>query len=846
MIAARIVYLLLTLGSLSGACLLLSDTTKIATAGAENEAVLAVTDNATSRVDEPEFSTSDVSEDILLEQLQRDTPRETKRTILNLLRLHGSQRAVPFIAQMLSDTNLSHEARSVLDVIPGQIATAALVRAAHDARRDQLIGIIATLGNRGSHEAVQTLVTLLADREVSVVRAAVSALGKIGNDRAIAALESVACEIDPPLFTTNTTRTEVKLAPQVKYRLGVAVVLDALLDCAEQLAQQGQTAAAAQLCVRIAASEVAPWPGRVAAITQLARFDPAQSMKFVLSMLREKDESIQAVGASFARVLPSDALEALVSVLPACPIQSQIGVVNAVADRGKTADLPVIIKALRFPELAVRETAARALTRFQPSSEAVLELARLAGSEGRTSDMAIEVFGSFPGREIDGIILASLETPDELLRVGLFRAACVRGCTAALPFIISAASTNSPLLRRVAIESLGQLGSQQEFELLRNFLRSASDPTDITLIARSLVHISKRIDKTEDAARLITSIIPSVDKTTKLALYQCLGTMGGVIALSAVRQAVNGSDQEIRDHALDLLTKWPDASPLDDLLAIAKTADSFQRHSIAIRGYIKLVERPSSRTREQTFELYKQALEVALFPEDKKLVFPALVRLGYPGSVQLLENFLAMPELRDEAARNLALYAGNLISSSPSEALQIIAQLKRTAQGSNLSADLEHVADVIAKIQHSIHTWELAGPYTAPLTNTQELAETPFPPEEKTVPVQWTGAQHQEGFVRLTGSGEPNEVVYARTSIASPREQLATLYLLTSNPCRAWLNGQPVEPEPSQQITQHLQRVAPVRLKKGDNQLVLKAPLLHSPTVIGCYLEQTTAVPYTP
>ncbi|MGC8991479.1 MAG: HEAT repeat domain-containing protein, partial [Verrucomicrobiia bacterium] len=287
-------------------------------------------------------------EDKLLADIQSELPVATKSALFQQLQLVATPRAVPVLVRMLSDTNLSHGARSVLEVLPGPVPNIALSRALNETRKNQLIGIIGTLGNRRSRDAVPALIPMLTNSEVQVVAATVSALGKIASDDALAALKGVACAIEPPLLATDAKA--VPLAPRVRYRLNMGVVLDALLECSEAMSQQGRTNAAAQLYAQLAASEVAPWPGRVAAIGALARSDAAQAMASVLNMLKQQDEALQALGASLARTMPRPALESLFTVLYACPTHAQISVVESMADRGDPAVVPLLLKATRYPD----------------------------------------------------------------------------------------------------------------------------------------------------------------------------------------------------------------------------------------------------------------------------------------------------------------------------------------------------------------------------------------------------------------------------------------------------------------------------------------------------------------
>lgn len=784
-------------------------------------------------------------EDKLLAAIRSEVPITTKNKLFQQFQLVATPRAVPVLAGMLSDTNLSHGARSVLEVLPGQVPTAALSRALTEARKNQLIGSIGTLGNRRSRDAVPALIPLLTNSEVQVVTATVSALGKIASDDALAALKGVACAIEPPLLSTNTK--EISLAPRVRYRLNMGVVLDALLECSESMSQQGRTNAAAQLCAQLAASEVAPWPGRVAAMAALARLDAAQAMPFVLNMLKQQNEALHTLGASLARTMPLQALESLFTILYACPVHAQISVIESLADRADPAVVPLLLKATRYPDPYVQAAAARSLARFSPNTEILERLAELAAGDGPQANAAIDTLVALPHDKADAAIIASLRSTNDAVLVGLIRAAGQRGIVAALPAIVRAAAHDNPRLRHTAIEALGRLGGHQELELLQRQVSKTSSAADTVAIAHAMTEISRRLNEPEVSARLIVGLLNAADSQTRLRLYDCLAGLGGTTALNAVRQAAASDDPITKERAVNLLANWPDTSALDELIAIAKTEYDPSCRSIVLRGIANLAARPSARTADQTFEIYAQALQVALTSNERKLLIPGLASLGLPEARNILKSCLSDPDLRDEAAKGIVQGILDLFIQSPPKAREEIATLRSENISPRLNAELAILRDLTVNQTNAVNTWLIAGPYSTGGLELEQLLDTPFPPEEPTASVEWNPVSTTETTpaVVVTSSSD-NQVAYFASCIVSDREQRATLRLLARTPVRIWLDNVPVNSKFASSLNLELQQIADVTLRRGENKLVVKLPVFTKAALLACVVDAAHLVRIQP
>ena len=178
-----------------------------------DEAVVATHGNADAR---KELETR------LAAVLKTGVPRDAKDVVCRKLMIVGTAAAVPTLAELLVDKDLSHMARYALERISAPEAAQALRDALPKVNGALKVGVIGSLGVRRDAASVPALAALLGDGDVAVARAAALALGAIRTPAAAQALAGA-----------KTGNAEAKPA-----------VTDACLACAEGLLADGKKAEA--------------------------------------------------------------------------------------------------------------------------------------------------------------------------------------------------------------------------------------------------------------------------------------------------------------------------------------------------------------------------------------------------------------------------------------------------------------------------------------------------------------------------------------------------------------------------------------------------------------------------
>ena len=219
----------------------------------------------------------------LLAVLGSDAGRQAKAEACRMLARVGTAQAVPALAALLEDEELSHMARYALEPIPDPAVDAALRAALGRLDGVRLVGVLDSLGNRRDPEAVPPLAPLLTDADPVVAQAAARALGRIGTAAAVQALDAAWAA-----------------APGEERR---EVFGDGLLRAAEARWAAGERAEAIQAYDRVRAGAKAP-ALRAAAVRGAILARGKEGVPLLRSVLRGEDEVQFAAGVGVGLVPP--------------------------------------------------------------------------------------------------------------------------------------------------------------------------------------------------------------------------------------------------------------------------------------------------------------------------------------------------------------------------------------------------------------------------------------------------------------------------------------------------------------------------------------------------------------
>ncbi len=564
----------------------------------------------------------------LIDLLRSDAPPAEKALACKRLAIIGDGDAVPALAALLPNAELSSWARIALEVIPGAVADDALRTACGQLQGRLLVGVVNSLGVRRDTRSVDGLVARLRDSDPSVAAAAAVALGRIGSDPAVAALRH-SLVIEP---------NEVRSA-----------VAEGCILCAERDLAQGSGAEAVKLYDEVRAADLPQT--RILEATRgaiLAR--GADGVPLLVKELQSADKNHFALGLRVARELAGrEATEAVAAELAHAAPQRQSLLVLALADRGEASVVPQIVKAAKNSPEQVRTHALRALRKIDESVTAPVLLDAALEDNAAVSQAALAVIDGLQGPAIDGLIADRLPRANGAARLILMGLSGRRHIAAATAFLWKAADDADQALRTTALTALGGTIQFAELPQLIAKLRAAPTGDEAAAIAKALQEASQRMPDREGCAKTLAAQLADAPVAVKCKLLEVLGALGGRASLAAVADAARQSDETIRDAAFRLLGQWMsvDAGPL--LLDLTKSAKEEKYQVRAVRAYIRLA-RQFVMPQADREAMCRTALEIARRPDDKRLVLEILLRYPSQEMLALALEAAKAPELKDEAA----------------------------------------------------------------------------------------------------------------------------------------------------------------------------------------------------
>ncbi|MEA3365531.1 MAG: HEAT repeat domain-containing protein, partial [Candidatus Hydrogenedentes bacterium] len=587
-----------------------------------------------------------------------------KRFVCRQLYHLGVPEVVADVAPLLSDPELSEVARYALERIEAPSVDQAYLDALPKAPGDTKIGLINGLGERKAQVAVEALSELAGNPDPAIASAAILALGKIGGTRAGETLAG----LEENLSTAF-----------------VPVWIDARLLCADGFLAEGQTDQAQIIYDEVYRSEC-PDRFRVAALRGIVQAQGDDATVVVVDALRRGNDAIREAAAAVARDVPGGAATQvfaaeLSNLLP----ETQELLLISLAERADPAALGAVTEAAQSEVDGIRNAALEALAVLGNASTVPLLTEVAATTEGRCRELARRALNRMRGLDVNAALVGSMQNSlVSARRAEAARALGERLASETTPDLLEAISDSAPEVRVAALEALATVAPCETLPEIVELIVAAEDEQTRNAAENTAIIVGLRPEDGSTRSEPVLAAFGRMDTgpAAKAALLRVLGQWGDEDALPTVIAAANSRDDEVRVTALRVLSEWPNAAPMNDLLELAqKTSDETER-IIALRGYLRMIEMPSDRDAQETLALYREATELAQTTEEKKLVLSGLGKMGHRGAMELIRPYLDDSEVQEEAklAAEAAQSAGYKTSAS------VAAEKSRNAIDTNIES----------------------------------------------------------------------------------------------------------------------------------------------------------------
>jgi HEAT repeat protein len=587
----------------------------------------------------------------LIAVLRSNAADNDKAMTCKKLAVDGSGEAVQELASLLKDEKLASWARIALESIPGKAADEALVKASYSLQGKLLIGVINSIGVRRDAAAVDSLKIRLLDKDSDVASAAAVALGRIGNSNSA-------------LFLTELLGT----AP-AKVRSAVA---EGLVVCAARFHSEGKNSDAIKIYDNVRTADVPKQ--RVLEATRgaiLAR--NLDGIPLLLEQLRAPDKAMFQIGLSTARELKGREVDqALAAELDKAAPERAALLIYAMADRS-TVDMPAILKAAKAGQPAVRLAAINALGMVGNAS-CVPVLLDIAGeAESELSKAAKSTLAEMTDAGVNKAIAERLPKAEGKMVATLIEIVGLRRIEATQE-LIKALSNPDKGVRGAAFMALGNTVPPSQLNVLIEQVVSPKRAEDLDAAILSLKTAAIRMPDQEDCAAKLSGASNAAAASTKVALLEIIGAVGGKKALQTIEQAAKTDDAQLKDVSSKLLGEWMtiDAAPV--LLNLAKTGPADKYQIRALKGYIRIA-RQFVKNESEKAAMFSNAFDSARQPAEQKLVIDNLKAFPSIETLKVAVRIAQTPELKEEASQAaIAISEDKKFAGKPEEAKDILAK----------------------------------------------------------------------------------------------------------------------------------------------------------------------------
>ncbi len=717
------------------------------------------------------------------------------------LRVIGTAKAVPEVAALLVDEQLSQAARQTLEGLPYPDVDDVLRIALGQTSGLLKAGIVDSIGWRGKPASLPLLIPLLSDADTNIAAASATALGRLGGSKAIAALSAA----------RDQSPAAVK-----------AAVLASLLQCGQRLGAKNDKTGAAAI-FRQLYDDKYPMGIRMAAWRGLVLSDSAHQAELMVTALRGNDHALEITAIQVLRESSDRRMvRACAGHWDLLPAEAQLAVIDAEVKQG-AGGLRVVHDASRSQIPAVRAAAWTALGILNDlSAIPALAQATAGGANETERQAARDSMARMRGAGASRALLAAVKDAPTPEKAGLLQVLGARQDGNATKVLLQYAADGDVAVRRTALDSLGEIAPPQALSpLLEIVAKAGSD--DLRQRALDAVGAVCQASPDKDAtSRTVVESMGRLPAAQQGAFFYLLAGLGTPTALAPVQAASRSQDLDLAKQAVRALAQWPDAAPADSMLDLARTSTDPILSSLALSGAIAVNGTETDIYKRMAF--LKKALAEARRPDEKKEALSQVGQIHTPEALAVAVNELADPDVANEAMQAVVGIAEKLNGSHPQLAQEAAAKVLQQKPGGDLFPRVWALRLKSEKHIPFIRDWVMCGPYSKPgVTGATAIFKVPFGPELRDEKVDWKDVP-SEDHVRLANifPSAENCDAYLRTTIVAPADCSAMLLTGSDDGIKAWLNGAVVQSKNVDRPDVVDQDIAPVTLKQGANELVLK------------------------
>jgi len=726
-----------------------------------------------------------------------DLPLHTRLWLLQILQHAGGPEAVPALVELAGSPDGETRAGALRALAENPAAAVGFARLIPAAPAEFLVERLSSAPPLPA--LVPVFANLAAGGDGAVAEAAVRALGRGGDPGAWQALG------------------ELPASP---------LVVLAQLHCADGMAAAGHPAAVA--AYRELLGETRPETVRCGALRGLLANAPEQAATLVDMALVQGTPRLQGVAVDYLRRTADEAtLNRFGMELATFSPAGQVLLLDVFAARRIVGLRPAVLAALASPAAEARVAAARALAHLG-DVESVPVLVALAENPDALGKEAATALRQLPAPGVDGALLALARNGTGERRLLCVDLLIERRAKSAFPALLEfARQEEDRKLNASAWKGLALLGAREDSPTLVEVLTTAATDALRRSAAKAVVAVARREPAASPRTAALLAVLPNVSPEARIEILGVLGELGGAEALAAVREALAASP-ELRSAAVRALGTWPDASPADLLLALARDEPDPVLRVLALRGCARALGQPDAPPPAETVRRLGELLAVAGRDEDRKVVLAGLAQIPHRDALTVLRPCLDEPSLREEAVAAVLKVALAVSREDRALAESYLALVLERAEAGPLREQAETAKRQLEEFDGFLMNWLVAGPFFKTAEKGAVIDMTMEPESGQADTVRWQSAP-------LTGDpaadwlldfgkifGGTNRAAYAVTWIRCDAGGRVRFELGSDDGIKVWLDDTVIHRNDVARPVRRGEDVVEVELTPGWHRITLK------------------------
>jgi HEAT repeat protein len=391
-----------------------------------------------------------------------------------------------------------------------------------------------------------------------------------------------------------------------------------------------------------------------------AATEPAsrEAFSFAVELVKGADPDMRAVALERVRDgLAGEAYtrELAETVLPALPAAVQTQLLSALASRRDSAALPGIVPLAETADPAVAVAAIQAIAALGSEAEVPLLVGRLA-ADGPVGEAARRGLAAIQGPGLSAALVAAAADAEQPVptRAAILEILAERRDRGAIPALLTAAVADEPALRAAAIRGLTALGGAAEVPGMVAGLLAAAPGRERNDAERAIVIVCRQSPEAAAAAAALLAAYRAASPADQETLLPVLARVGGAEVLGLVDALTADPDPAVRKRGLEALSRWPDATVTDRLLAILKQSSDERERNLAIGALIRIAPIPDNGLADAD-KLALLASTIPLCPSDadRRRVLERAAAIRTVETLRFVRPYLDEEPLAESAARGV-------------------------------------------------------------------------------------------------------------------------------------------------------------------------------------------------